>query len=39
MIEGADTFFVASYVDADGQRAVDVSHRGQPDLSGLKVIV
>lgn len=28
MIEGADTFFVASYVDADGQRAVDVSHRG-----------
>lgn len=28
LIEGADTFFVASYVDADGQRAVDVSHRG-----------
>lgn len=28
MIEGADTFFVASYVDVDGQRAVDVSHRG-----------
>ncbi len=29
MIEGADTFFVASYfTDASGQRAVDVSHRG-----------
>lgn len=28
LIESADTFFVASYVDADGQRAVDVSHRG-----------
>ncbi|WDY59183.1 pyridoxamine 5'-phosphate oxidase family protein [Pseudomonas sp. PSKL.D1] len=29
MIEQADTFFVASYVThADGQRAVDVSHRG-----------
>ena len=28
LIEGADTFFVASYVDVDGQRAVDVSHRG-----------
>lgn len=29
MIEGADTFFVASYfTDANGQRAVDVSHRG-----------
>ncbi|CAM3957019.1 Flavohemoprotein [Pseudomonas reidholzensis] len=29
MIEAADTFFVASYVDhADGQRSVDVSHRG-----------
>ncbi|MFW9079920.1 pyridoxamine 5'-phosphate oxidase family protein [Pseudomonas sp. P2757] len=28
MIESADTFFVASYVDVDGQRAVDVSHRG-----------
>lgn len=27
-ITGADTFFVASYVDIDGQRAVDVSHRG-----------
>ena len=25
---GADTFFVASYVDVDGQRSVDVSHRG-----------
>lgn len=29
MIEAADTFFVASYIDhADGQRSVDVSHRG-----------
>ncbi|MBV4461156.1 pyridoxamine 5'-phosphate oxidase family protein [Pseudomonas sp. COR58] len=28
LIEGADTFFVASYVEADGQRSVDVSHRG-----------
>ncbi|QAX82491.1 FAD-binding oxidoreductase [Pseudomonas sp. DTU12.3] len=28
LIAGADTFFVASYVDVDGQRAVDVSHRG-----------
>ncbi|WEK32198.1 MAG: pyridoxamine 5'-phosphate oxidase family protein [Candidatus Pseudomonas phytovorans] len=29
MIEAADTFFVASYVDHDnGQRSVDVSHRG-----------
>jgi len=29
MIEMADTFFVASYVDhEDGQRSVDVSHRG-----------
>ncbi|MBP2446737.1 pyridoxamine 5'-phosphate oxidase family protein [Rhizobium leguminosarum] len=29
MIEGADTFFVASYVDReDGARQVDVSHRG-----------
>ena len=28
LIEGADTFFVASYVDVDGQRSVDVSHRG-----------
>lgn len=29
MIEQADTFFVASYVDLDeGRRAVDVSHRG-----------
>ncbi|MGE8190344.1 pyridoxamine 5'-phosphate oxidase family protein [Pseudomonas sp. NPDC086278] len=27
-ITDADTFFVASYVDIDGQRAVDVSHRG-----------
>ncbi|MGG2396677.1 pyridoxamine 5'-phosphate oxidase family protein [Pseudomonas sp. SH1-B] len=28
-IEGADTFFVASYVEHDnGQRSVDVSHRG-----------
>jgi ferredoxin-NADP reductase/predicted pyridoxine 5'-phosphate oxidase superfamily flavin-nucleotide-binding protein len=29
MIDAADTFFVASYVDhADGTRAVDASHRG-----------
>jgi ferredoxin-NADP reductase/predicted pyridoxine 5'-phosphate oxidase superfamily flavin-nucleotide-binding protein len=28
MIREADTFFVASYVDVDGQRSVDVSHRG-----------
>jgi ferredoxin-NADP reductase/predicted pyridoxine 5'-phosphate oxidase superfamily flavin-nucleotide-binding protein len=28
LIEAADTFFVASYVDIDGRRAVDVSHRG-----------
>ncbi|OWV88121.1 pyridoxamine 5'-phosphate oxidase [Rhizobium sp. N122] len=29
MIEGADAFFVASYVDRDhGERQVDVSHRG-----------
>lgn len=27
-ISAADTFFVASYVDADGERSVDVSHRG-----------
>jgi ferredoxin-NADP reductase/predicted pyridoxine 5'-phosphate oxidase superfamily flavin-nucleotide-binding protein len=28
MINDADTFFVASYVDVDGERSVDVSHRG-----------
>jgi ferredoxin-NADP reductase/predicted pyridoxine 5'-phosphate oxidase superfamily flavin-nucleotide-binding protein len=28
MIAGADTFFVASYVEVDGERSVDVSHRG-----------
>lgn len=28
LIENADTFFVASYADQDGQRQVDVSHRG-----------
>ncbi|VVO97121.1 pyridoxamine 5'-phosphate oxidase family protein [Pseudomonas fluorescens] len=28
LIEGADTFFVASYVDTEGGRSVDVSHRG-----------
>ncbi|NWA04094.1 2Fe-2S iron-sulfur cluster-binding protein [Pseudomonas gingeri] len=28
MIRAADTFFVASYVDIDGVRSVDVSHRG-----------
>ncbi|MDR6676569.1 2Fe-2S iron-sulfur cluster-binding protein [Pseudomonas oryzihabitans] len=28
LIEGADTFFVASYAEQEGQRRVDVSHRG-----------
>lgn len=28
LIRQADTFFVASYVDMQGQRSVDVSHRG-----------
>ncbi|RAI70477.1 FAD-binding oxidoreductase [Pseudomonas fluorescens] len=28
MIVEADTFFVASYVEVDGERSVDVSHRG-----------
>lgn len=28
LIAGADTFFVASYADQQGQRRVDVSHRG-----------
>ncbi|KOY01941.1 pyridoxamine 5'-phosphate oxidase family protein [Pseudomonas nunensis] len=28
VIAQADTLFVASYVDVDGQRSVDVSHRG-----------
>ncbi|NBF09578.1 FAD-binding oxidoreductase [Pseudomonas sp. Fl4BN1] len=28
LIRAADTFFVASYVDLEGQRSVDVSHRG-----------
>jgi len=28
MIADADTFFVASYVEVDGERSVDVSHRG-----------
>lgn len=28
MITNADSFFVASYVDRDGERQVDVSHRG-----------
>ncbi|MFK3793788.1 pyridoxamine 5'-phosphate oxidase family protein [Pseudomonas piscis] len=28
LIAAADTFFVASYVDLEGQRSVDVSHRG-----------
>ncbi|VVN98056.1 hypothetical protein PS723_06554 [Pseudomonas fluorescens] len=28
MIRRADTFFVASYVDIENQRSVDVSHRG-----------
>lgn len=28
LVAGADTFFVASYADVDGQRSVDVSHRG-----------
>jgi len=30
MIAAADTFFVASYVDLDDGRQVDVSHRGGP---------
>ncbi|TFY84669.1 flavin-nucleotide-binding protein [Pseudomonas nabeulensis] len=28
MIRNADTFFVASYVNTEGERSVDVSHRG-----------
>ncbi|MNO67032.1 Pyridoxamine 5'-phosphate oxidase [compost metagenome] len=38
LIESADTFFVASYVDqAGGQRAVDVSHRGgRPGFVGVQ---
>ncbi|WLH66713.1 pyridoxamine 5'-phosphate oxidase family protein [Pseudomonas sp. FP2309] len=28
LIRHADTFFVASYVDVEGERSVDVSHRG-----------
>ena len=28
LIRSANTFFVATYVDTDGERAVDVSHRG-----------
>ncbi|MGY2174477.1 flavin-nucleotide-binding protein [Pseudomonas azotoformans] len=28
LIRNADTLFVASYVEVDGQRSVDVSHRG-----------
>lgn len=28
VIESADTFFIASYVDVDNSRSVDVSHRG-----------
>ena len=28
MINAADTFFVASYVEIEGERSVDVSHRG-----------
>ncbi|MGY2376505.1 flavin-nucleotide-binding protein [Pseudomonas sp. SDO524_S393] len=28
LIRQADTFFVATYVDNDGERSVDVSHRG-----------
>ena len=28
LIRNADTFFVASYVDQQGERSVDVSHRG-----------
>lgn len=30
MIAAADTFFVASYVDVDNRRSVDISHRGGP---------
>jgi uncharacterized protein len=43
-IAAADTFFVASYVDASGGRQVDVSHRGGPagfvqiDASGVLTI-
>jgi len=37
LITSADTFFVASYVDVDGQRSVDVSHRGgQPGFVRLE---
>ncbi|WP_070886665.1 pyridoxamine 5'-phosphate oxidase family protein [Pseudomonas sp. D2-3] len=28
LIEGADTFFVATYAEVEGRRQVDVSHRG-----------
>ncbi len=30
LIGHADTFFVASFVDTEGERSVDVSHRGGP---------
>ncbi|SDT63908.1 pyridoxamine 5'-phosphate oxidase family protein [Pseudomonas granadensis] len=37
LIASADTFFVASYADVDGQRSVDVSHRGgQPGFVRLE---
>lgn len=44
VIAGADTFFVASYTDQQGQRRVDVSHRGgkpgfvRVDAEGLLTI-
>ncbi len=44
VIAGADTFFVASYTDQQGQRRVDVSHRGgkpgfvRADAEGLLTI-
>lgn len=28
LIEAADTFFVASYADVEGERQIDISHRG-----------
>ena len=44
MVRNADTFFVASYVDRESRRQVDVSHRGgkagfvQVDADGLLTI-
>ena len=44
LIRRADTFFVASYVDlTDGQRQVDVSHRGGPpgfvEIDGESLVI